>query len=222
VIQARTSFSSCIAIVLLLGSAPAWGQHTPGIPGWQQDVHYRMSVSYSPQKFEIAGQETLAYWNLSPDSLTELYFHLYLNAYRPGSNMARHDASEENWRIQSLPTGRRGGEWIDRARILGGDSLHVFVDDTIARIPLPEVLAPGESVVVCLGFRSKIPDVPSAWGDRAKACSRRSGTPGYARTTGSAGTRSSTWARSSTAISGPSMSESRSRGTSCSRIPGRS
>ena len=146
----------------------ARGEHTPGIPGWQQDVHYRMSVSYTPQTFEIAGQETLAYWNLSPDSLTELYFHLYLNAYRPESNMARHDASEEDWRIQNLPAKRRGGEWIEGATILSGDSLRVFVDDTIARIPLPEVLAPGESVIVCLSFRSRIPDVPERMGRSGK------------------------------------------------------
>ena len=167
-IPARALFTASITLFLLVRSAPAWAEHTPGIPGWQQDMHYRMSVSYAPQRFEIAGQETLAYWNLSPDSLTELYFHLYLNAYRPGSNMARYDASQENWRIQNLPPKRRGGEWIDRATIQGGDSLHVFVDDTIARIPLPQVLAPGESVVVCLSFRSKIPDVPERMGRSGK------------------------------------------------------
>jgi len=63
----------------------------------------QLLVTYDPAKFAIAGQETLAYWNLSPDTLTELYFHLYLNAYRRDSRMARHDAAEENWRIQDLP-----------------------------------------------------------------------------------------------------------------------
>src|SRR5439155_20999891 len=168
VIPAPVLLSASFAFALLLGPTVARGEHTPGIPGWQQDVHYRMSVSYTPQTFEIAGQETLAYWNLSPDSLTELYFHLYLNAYRPESNLARHDASEEDWRIQNLPAKRRGGEWIEGATILSGDSLRVFVDDTIARIPLPEVLAPGESVIVCLSFRSRIPDVPERMGRSGK------------------------------------------------------
>jgi len=99
---ARARFLLVGAGALLLAGVAARAEHTPGVPGWQQDVHYSFSVSYAPQKFEIAGQETLAYWNLSPDTLSELYFHLYLNAYRPGSHMARYDASHEDWRVQDL------------------------------------------------------------------------------------------------------------------------
>ncbi|HYQ95789.1 MAG TPA: M1 family metallopeptidase, partial [Candidatus Eisenbacteria bacterium] len=109
-----------------------------------------------------------AYWNLSPDTLSELYFHLYLNAYRPGSHMARAGASREDWRIENLPPRRRGGEWIDGATILHGDSLHVVTDDTIARMTLREALAPGESVIVCLSFRSNVPDVPERMGRSGK------------------------------------------------------
>jgi aminopeptidase N len=156
-------------VVASCPSGPAArAEHTPGVPGWQQDVHYSISATYTPAKFEIAGQETLAYWNLSPDTLSELYFHLYLNAYRPGSHMARGDAAQGNWRIENLPPKRRGGQWIDGARIQGGDSLQVVTDDTIARMALPEALAPGESVIVCLSFRSKIPDVPDRMGRSGK------------------------------------------------------
>ncbi len=78
--------------------------------------------------------------------------------------MARSDAALENWRIQNLPPKRRGGAWIDGATMLGGDSLDVSTDDTIARLALREALAPGESVIVCLSFRSVIPDVPERMG----------------------------------------------------------
>jgi len=166
---ARSAVILALAAASLLGGAAARAEHTPGVPGWQQDVHYSFSVTYAPQKFEIAGQETLAYWNLSPDTLTELYFHLYLNAYQPGSHMARDDASHEDWRIQDLPRKRRGSERIEGARILSSeDSLAVETDDTIARVALPEALAPGESVIVCLSFRSTIPDVPERMGRSGK------------------------------------------------------
>jgi len=165
----RARFLLVGAGALLLAGVAARAEHTPGVPGWQQDVHYSFSVSYAPQKFEIAGQETLAYWNLSPDTLSELYFHLYLNAYRPGSHMARYDASHEDWRVQDLPPKRRGSERIESARILSSeDSLAVETDDTIARVALPEALAPGESVIVCLSFRSMIPDVPERMGRSGK------------------------------------------------------
>jgi aminopeptidase N len=155
-------------VVALLLAPPAAAQHTAGVPGWQQDVHYSLAVTYTPPKYEIAGQETLAYWNLSPDTLSELYFHLYLNAFRPGSHLARFDAAQENWRVQDLPKKRWGSERIEGARILHGDSLTVETDDTIARMALPEALAPGESVIVCLDFRSVMPDVPERMGRTGK------------------------------------------------------
>jgi len=164
VIAARTALLPLAAAAALLAAPAARAEHTPGVPGWQQDVHYRFAVTYAPPHFEIAGRETLAYWNLSPDTLSELYFHLYLNAYRPGSHMARRDAAHENWRVQDLPRKRWGSERIEGARILGGDSLHVETDDTVARLGLHEALAPGESVIVCLNFRSVIPDVPDRMG----------------------------------------------------------
>ena len=165
---ARTAILLTLVAVAALAGGVARAEHTAGVPGWQQDVHYSISVSYDPKKFEIAGQETLAYWNLSPDTLSEIYFHLYLNAFRSGSHMARAGARRENWRIENLPARRQGGQWIDRATILGGDSLRVVTDDTIARMGLPEALAPGESVIVCLSFRSKIPDVPDRMGRSGK------------------------------------------------------
>ena len=166
--RAAPFFGALALIVTSFACAPARAEHTSGVPGWQQDVHYSISVSYTPQKFEIAGQETLAYWNLSPDTLSELYFHLYLNAYRPGSHMARYDAGNEDWRVENLPAKRRGSQRIEGATIMKGDSLRVVTDDTIARLALPEALAPGESVIVCLRFRSVIPDVPDRMGRSGK------------------------------------------------------
>src|SRR5438034_373939 len=124
----RNPLLAVLALALVTGApAPALAEHTPGVPGWQQDVHYSISASYTPAKFEIAGRETLAYWNLSPDTLSELYFHLYLNAYRPGSHMARHDAYFENWKIENLPSRRRGSETIDGVTLLRGDPVPVQV-----------------------------------------------------------------------------------------------
>ncbi len=151
---------------LLLISLPrvSGAEHTPGVPGWQQRVHYRLDARYDPRRFEIAGVETLTYWNNAPDTLREIYFHLYFNGYRPGSNLARNDARNGDWTVANLNASRWGGGWIDRAALLGGDSLRIHVDDTIARVPLPRALAPGESLAVCLAFRSIVPDVPTRVG----------------------------------------------------------
>lgn len=164
----RLRFGAAALLLLLCAASGAGAEHIPGVPGWQQRVHYRIAVSYDPERFQIAGQETLTYWNQSPDTLSELYFHLYLNAYRPGSNMARSDAVYGDWRIENLPARRRGGEWIDRGSLLKGDSLRPEMDDTIARLGLPRPVEPGESVTVCLAVRSVIPDVPDRMGRTGK------------------------------------------------------
>ncbi|HZI89728.1 MAG TPA: M1 family metallopeptidase, partial [Candidatus Polarisedimenticolia bacterium] len=167
-IPARSGVLVLFAAGLLLGVHAARAEHTPGAPGWQQDVHYSMGLTYTPSRWEIAGQETLAYWNLSPDTLSELYFHLYLNSYRSDSHEARNDAAHENWRIRDLPRRKWGSERIESAWILRGDTLNVEADDTIARIGLPQALAPGESVIVCLNFRTVIPDLPARMGRTGK------------------------------------------------------
>ena len=44
---------------------------------WQQEVDYQINVTIDDTKDKAFGEETLIYQNNSPDTLKELYFHLY-------------------------------------------------------------------------------------------------------------------------------------------------
>src|SRR5690242_10175203 len=49
---------------------------------FQQDVKYTIHVSLNDKKHELTADEELIYKNNSPDTLNELYFHLWPNAYK--------------------------------------------------------------------------------------------------------------------------------------------
>jgi hypothetical protein len=54
---------------------------------WQQRVKYRMDIDMDVQSNRFTGKQTIDYWNNSPDTLKVLYYHLYWNAFQPGSMM---------------------------------------------------------------------------------------------------------------------------------------
>ncbi|WP_159302564.1 M1 family metallopeptidase [Maribacter litoralis] len=54
---------------------------------WQQHVDYTMAVDMDVDNFQYTGTQTLVYTNNSPDELKRVYFHLYFNAFQPGSEM---------------------------------------------------------------------------------------------------------------------------------------
>jgi hypothetical protein len=54
---------------------------------WQQRVEYGMDVKFNTQTHKIEGIQKLVYHNNSPDTLIKVYYHLYFNAFQPGSMM---------------------------------------------------------------------------------------------------------------------------------------
>jgi aminopeptidase N len=64
-----------------------WKNRKPFEGYWQQDVHYQITARLDDKTEIITGSEKLTYYNNSPDTLYEVYFHLYQNAFQPGSYM---------------------------------------------------------------------------------------------------------------------------------------
>jgi hypothetical protein len=54
---------------------------------WQQKADYKMDVHIDVKSFTYRGKQELIYTNNSPDTLTKVYFHLFNNAFQPGSEM---------------------------------------------------------------------------------------------------------------------------------------
>ena len=54
---------------------------------YQQFAKYKMDIDVDAPNFTYKGAQTLTYTNNSPDELKVVYFHLYWNAFKPGSMM---------------------------------------------------------------------------------------------------------------------------------------
>lgn len=60
---------------------------------WQQHVDYTMNIDMNVTNFRYSGTQKLEYSNNSPDTLKRVFYHLYPNAFQPGSEM---DARAQN------------------------------------------------------------------------------------------------------------------------------
>ena len=116
----------------------------PGECYFQQQVNYRIRVKLLPELNRLEGTESLVYHNLSPDTLSMLYFHLYLNRFRePQVN----EKSPEHF----------GSIEIISATDDAGADLLFQVDHTIMRLKLKQSLAPQDSQKINFRFNTVLP-----------------------------------------------------------------
>ena len=54
---------------------------------WQQRAEYSMEVDFDDLKHQYSGKQKLVFHNNSPDELSKAFYHLYMNAFQPGSSM---------------------------------------------------------------------------------------------------------------------------------------
>lgn len=64
-----------------------YSQNNPNPGYWQQHVDYKMEIDMNVKNYQYKGKQELAYTNNSSDTLYKVFYHLYPNAFQPGSEM---------------------------------------------------------------------------------------------------------------------------------------
>src|ERR1051325_10278649 len=127
---------------------------------WQQHVSYDIRITLIDSIHTLDGTLAVVYKNNSPDTLREVYFHLYSNAFQPGSMMDERalDIHSNPIRdhIHNLPKSEWGMYWINSATANGATTA-VSITGTIMRVPLPKPIVPGDSVTIAFPWREQIP-----------------------------------------------------------------
>jgi hypothetical protein len=137
---------------------------------WQQRVKYTMNIDMNVQTNRFTGKQKLEYWNNSPDTLTRVFYHLYFNAFQPGSMM---DARS---RRQGAMQGGRGQDWDQRVRDriqnlkpeeigyqkilslkMNGIAQQYKIDETILEVKLGKPIPPKSKVVFDMDFEAQVP-----------------------------------------------------------------
>lgn len=131
---------------------------------WQQEVNYEMTVEMDVETFQYNGAQKLVYTNHSPDSLTKVFYHLYFNAFQPGSDMAirQNNGADDNTRfdvdLDSIQPEDEGRLIVKNLR-QDGVLVKTEWEETILEVSLNTPLAPGEETVLTLDFEGQVPQL---------------------------------------------------------------
>jgi hypothetical protein len=137
---------------------------------WQQRVKYVMDVDVNANANKFTGKQKLEYWNNSPDTLDKVFYHLYWNAFQPGSMM-----DLRSQRQGTIPS-PRGVDWDNRVRDriskltdseigyqkvlslkMNGRPQSFEVLETILEVKLDKPILPRTKVVFDLEFEAQVP-----------------------------------------------------------------
>jgi|TARA_B110000285_G_C15141603_1_gene631108 hypothetical protein len=137
---------------------------TSGAQYWQQAVDYTMEVSLDEETAIYKGTQRLIYTNNSPEALDKVFYHLYFNAFKPGSEMAirLNSSADKNRRFKvNLDSLTQDQQGYLRVRGLKQDGvlLAPIDSETILEVPLNKPILPGESTTFELTFEGHVPDV---------------------------------------------------------------
>lgn len=131
-------------------------------PYWQQRADYHMQVELDVNTHRFSGSQEIVYQNNSPDTITKAYYHLYFNAFQPGSMMD----------VRSRTIADPDQRVRDRIAHLGPDEIGYLKalelkqdkkdctfrhEGTILEVELPKPLLPGKQCVLSMKFEGQVP-----------------------------------------------------------------
>ncbi len=129
---------------------------------WQQSVNYVMDIEMDVKKNQFEGNQKLTYTNNSPDTLDRVFYHLYFNAFQPGSVMdERNKVLPDADRRVAGRIGKLGRKEIGYQKIeqltMDGKKAEFFVNGTVLEVDLPKSIYPGQTVVFDMDFEAQVP-----------------------------------------------------------------
>jgi hypothetical protein len=129
---------------------------------WQQRVEYTMDIDFDDSTHRFTGKQRLVYQNNSGDTLRRVYYHLFYNAFQPGSMM--------DVRSRTIPDpDRRVGDRISllkeneigyqKVRSLIQDGLAVKFEavGTILEVELATPILPDSKTIFEMDFEAQVP-----------------------------------------------------------------
>ncbi len=129
---------------------------------WQQEANYKMVIDMDADKHQFTGEQEIEYTNHSPDTLNKVFYHLYFNAFQPGSMMDVRSRSIKDPdrrvtdRIFYLKDDEIGYHKVKKLK-QDGKKLNFHVEGTIVEVELKKPLLPGETTVLSMDFESQVP-----------------------------------------------------------------
>ncbi|MEO6190428.1 MAG: M1 family peptidase, partial [Saprospiraceae bacterium] len=129
---------------------------------WQMAVRYKMNVDFFVEKNQYRAIQALTIINNSPDTLNEIFYHLYFNAFQPGSDMDIKSLLIEDpdprvgSRISRLKEDEMG--YIKPGKISQkGKKLDFEIEGTIMKVNLQNPILPHDSSIITMKYSAQVP-----------------------------------------------------------------
>jgi len=154
-------------------SGPASGDAAPSRPRLPLQApriaDYRIEVTLDPVTKQLTGTQRLTWLNTSTDPVPDLWFHLYLNAFKHSETTFMRESGGQ-LRDDEMPDDGWGWINIESMRLPDGTDLLGTLtfeapddgnqkDRTVARVRLPKPVAPDERLGVDITFKAQLPRV---------------------------------------------------------------
>ena len=129
---------------------------------WQQRAEYQMEIDFDVKTHQFTGKQNLVYYNNSPDTLYRVFYHLYFNAFQPGSMMDVRSRTipdpdpRVGSRIEKLKPDQIGYHKINKLTQDGAEVKHK-VAGTILEVDLATPILPQSKTVFSMDFESQVP-----------------------------------------------------------------
>ena len=162
----RLVLARLIALVAVV--APAGLASSEPLPAHAPRVaDHDIRVRFDPVAKRLDGTLRLTWRNPSSDAVPDLWFHLYLNAFRDRESTFWRE-SHGQLRGVEMADGGWGSIEVTAMQIVGGADLRPSLtfeapddgnrqDRTVARVPLPQPVAPGGTIALDIAFRATLP-----------------------------------------------------------------
>jgi hypothetical protein len=129
---------------------------------WQQAIQYEMEVDMNVETHQFTGTQKVKYFNNSPDTLTNVYYHLYFNAFQPNSMMDVRsrtimDADPRvSSRILDLSESEIGYQRVNSLK-QNGKTIQYQEVGTILEVTLDKPILPGKTAEFAMEFEGQVP-----------------------------------------------------------------
>ncbi len=129
---------------------------------WQQRAEYTMDVKLDVKSHKVTGKQKLVYHNNSKDTLSKVFYHLYFNAFQPGSMMDIRSLNIDDPdrrvqdRISKLKDDEIGYQHIQKLSQDGKDIAYK-VNGTILEVTLAKPILPNTKTTFDMEFESQVP-----------------------------------------------------------------
>lgn len=121
-----------------------------------------MDVDMNVENHQYHGVQKLTYYNNSPDELKQVFYHLYFNAFQPGSMMdvrSRTIADPDGRvgdRISKLSPDEQGWVKVNSLK-MNGKACDYKIVGTVLEVVLPSSISPGSKVEFTMDYDAQVP-----------------------------------------------------------------